>query len=492
MSLSQSVADRSRNAAAARVFLPALTNPPTSPHSWKFALERRIWFKKEGPKGNAARSVLTVLLWNSDESGRTWLGIHAIMEHCGFGNERTVRKALDLLVNDGWVTFTAHTWSSLTAEQLATGHKAPRRGDVGQAPNLYTVLSSRSQPSRPDLPTRPNLAPPTESPVDLTPQHICQGGPRQICQGEPPADLPPDPDPMGSVSRIESAEGATRAPSTLLSSKAKGSQEDWSWLPAWDLLVNLHAEKTKSVYGIAPLPPDMKRATRKAVAECLEGTALDFAATLRARGIQRELAQVRQDLATRLMSLYFKHDNEHLRTVKHALRDLPREFHARISDAMNAISRESHDNVNVPGRTAPLEVPAQGVKAEKAAQVTKSEAAEKPLPQAMPANTARAARRLMEALSAAPLREEPSTPRQVEPSRATRPTQEAAGPESRQLQEANDGANAPQTIQRSSGRPGAPRWGALGPTPAKMRRVSRLQVAEPEQATESPEPHPRE
>jgi hypothetical protein len=82
---------------------------------------------------------------------------------------------------------------------------------------------------------------------------------------------------------------------------------------------------------------------------------------------------------------------------------------------------------------------------------------------------------------------EPSKPSKAEPTpRPTKPAvpewltaeemeQEQERKRSPQLQEADAGAKASQTVQRSIGRPGAPRWGALAPTPAKVRRVSRLQ-----------------
>jgi hypothetical protein len=273
--------------------------------------------------------------------------------------------------------------------------------------------------------------------------------------------------------------------------QAQESQEGGAWLVAWNTLVHAHAEKTKAVYGVAPLPPDLKRDDRQAVAECLDGTALDLAAKLRERGMEREFVQVRQDLAGRVMTLYFKRDNEHLRRVKHALRDLPREFHARIIEAMQGILRESHD-AQSPRKTVELEQPSQGPKVEKPAEVKKIEAAEKP--QAMQANTAREARRIIEALSTPASGPEQAKRSQVEPT--PQPTKAKAEPtrtEPQRPQETgNERATASQTVQRSIGRPGAPRWGALGPTPTKVRRVSRLQLAEPEEATESAEPHPRE
>jgi hypothetical protein len=300
---------------------------------------------------------------------------------------------------------------------------------------------------------------------------------------------------------MESGEGATSAPSTHIFSKAQGSQGDWSWLEAWKVIEHAHADKTKGVYGVPPLPPDLKRDVRKAVAECLDGTALDLTAKLRARGIERELAQVRQDLASRVMALYFKNDNAHLRRVKHALRDLPREFHARITDAMHAISRESHD-ANPPRRPPvvvleekPVDAPTQ-----KAANPANSAPAEKPLP----VNVTRAcSRKVLEMLEAASPKDE-----------AAKPQSKAKEPDcSKAMQEQghNDVQRTPEAVlataspplQRSTGRLGAPRWGALVPTPTKVRSVSRLQLPEPEGAPngldggplsvdERPEPHPRE
>lgn len=481
MNVSQPVAGRSRNVESARSFFPVPANSassdessahlPTSAHGWKWTLHLRTW-STEGPKGNAARSVLTVLLWNSDGTGRTWLGIPAIMSKSGIGNERTVRKALEVLTSGGWLQLTPQTWSSLSAEQLAVGRQAPRRGDVGQAPNLYTVLAG-PQTSTPKASTRPGLTRTTGNPAEQTPRQICRGGQEQIYRGGPGANLPPDPNPSGSES-LKVSEGATSAPSTHHFFQAQETKGDWGWLDAWNVLVQQHAEKTSAVYGVAPLPPDLKREDRRAVAECLDGTAAELAATLRARGMARELVQVRHELAARVVALYFKRDNEHLRRVKHALRDLPREFHARIIEAKQAILRESHD-AKVPRRTPELEQPARDVKAETAAKLTKSESAEKPSAESMPSNTAREARKLMEALGGAPSQKEPPTrpaaPLHVEPA-------------------AQDVADTALAVPRLVGRAGAPRWGALAPTPTKLRRVSRLQPSE--EAVESLEPHPRE
>lgn len=470
MNVTHSGASRSRDVASARFFLPPSVisaEPSASPYGWKFDLSLRIW-TEAGPKGYAAKCVLATLLVSSDERGRTWLGIHAIMKRTGLGSERTVRGALDTLTNDGWIKRTAQTWSSLTAEQLALGRKAPRRGDLGQAPNLYTVLASPRPPVTSEAPTRPGLAQTTANPVEKTPLQKSRGGPLLNDTGGPPAFSHPDPYPLGSVSKEVREEREARSnQGTHLFSKSQDNKGEWAWLDAWNLLVQVHAEKTTAVYGVPPMSPDLKRDQRKEVAECLEGTAVELAAKLRARGIERELGQVTQDLAARVMTLYFKRDNEHLRRVKHALRDLPREFHARITEAMQAILRESHDNVSVPRRTVQLEQPAHENKAEKPAETTKLDSAEKPLSAQV---TGSCARQLLETLGATSPKEEPSKAVEVEPTRS-----EASSP-----------------VARSLGRAGAPRWGALPPVPTRSRRVSRLSPELPDEVVESVEPYPRE
>jgi hypothetical protein len=267
-------------------------------------------------------------------------------------------------------------------------------------------------------------------------------------------------------------------------------------------LVHAHAEKTKAVYGVWPLPPDLKTDLKQAVAKSLDETAADLAAKLRERGMERELEQVRQDLAGRVMALYFKRDNKHLRGVKHALRDLPREFDARIIEARQAILLESYDAQSprqTPEPVLELKPPAQGPKAEKAAEVTKVEAVEKPMPVQAMREFSRRAIELVEANSskaeppavARPVVEEPS-PTRTKPVLPDWFIEDLERSRQKAQEPAQNLPDEPRTLQRSIGRPGAPRWGALAPTPTKIRRVSRLQSAEPEDATENVEPHPRE
>jgi hypothetical protein len=392
--------------------------PAASPHAWKRGLQEKIW-SSQGPKGVVARSVLALLLWHADANGRVWLGIQAIASKIGAGSLRTVRNALDSLARQGWLRSTSQTWASLTAEQAAAGRPVPRRGDVGQAPNLYVLLDGSGRTAGSDEPEKiPAVPRPGLARVSLelqtkmeSPGQIEQGSPLQKSRGEPIANVHHDLDPKGSGSKIERAERAQRVDkSTHRVSKIRA--KDSAWLETWNVIVEAHAEKTKTVYGLPPLPPDLKRTQQQALAECLEGAAADVAARLRDRtGLMRDVRDVQRELVNRVMQLYFKRDNEHLRRVKHALRDLPREFHARITEAMQLLLRESHD----------LQKPRQPLPETKFVETTKP--VERPA-EAAQMNTAQEARRLLEALGGASSRDELKTERdtafvQDKPTRGT-------------------------------------------------------------------------
>jgi hypothetical protein len=277
--------------------------------------------------------------------------------------------------------------------------------------------------------------------------------------------LHPDLDHIEDLSMKESAEPAPRAEQgTHISSKSRERKD--AGLEAWNIIVEAHVEKTKAVYGLPPLAPDLKRDQRQALAESLDGAATEVRAKLHARtGIEQDIVEVQRTLAMRVMQLYFKRDNEHLRRVKHALRDLPREFHARITEAMQLVLRESHD-ATPPRRVQVEQAPECVESADKPAEVTAAKAPEriesvdkpvevatakapecvesvdKPVevvaskapdsaspphaasPQAS-MDTAREARRILEALNAKSPQQElskPSNPEAQVPAQPTRPT----------------------------------------------------------------------
>ncbi|HRI69654.1 MAG TPA: hypothetical protein PK156_35740 [Polyangium sp.] len=317
----------------------------------------------------------------------------------------------------------------------------------------------------------------------------------------------------------------------------KSSKKGAEKLLSWDVLVEAHIEKTKTVYGLPPLPPDLKHADRKALAALLDGAAAEVHAQLHERtGLTHDIAEVRSDLAKRVMHLYFKNDNPHLRRVKHALRDLPREFHARLIEARQALLRESHDAA--PPRRVQLEQPIVHVDSvDKPVEETKQEqleqpkesststhkpasmegvaSADKPVnvapsktsepasppppnPPSTSVNTAREARKLLEALSVPSPQQELFKRPSAEVPKPT-PLKRPVLPEWMQaeLEQARASADKPaparksfeqkpledkpssapprgQQVERPLGRSGAPRWGAVGPRPAKVRRAPKL------------------
>jgi len=182
----------------------------------------------------------------------------------------------------------------------------------------------------------------------------------------------------------------------------------------------------------------LKRAQQQALAECLDGAAHEVRAKLRDRtGVARDVRDVQRELVIRVMQLYFKRDNEHLRRVKHALRDLPREFHARITEAMQLLLRESHD----------LQKPRQPMPEKQFVETSKPIERPAAVPsEAVQMNTAHEARRLLEVLGGTPSREELATERD--------PVFVQDKP-----------APGLQVVAR----PGALRWGAMAPRPITQR-----------------------
>lgn len=451
MNTSHAAASRSRSAES-RTFSPervsedtqsASASPPSAPtHAWIPPLRRRL-LNKQTKIGSSAKLVLTTLFEHVDPDGRTWVGVETIAEDANFGSTQTVRKALQKLEEAGWLRIVPQTWSSLTAEQTAVGRKPPRRGDVGQAPNLYIVLDGHGNPA--SGPTRPGLArisSPCSSPEDVVtedPPQILEAGPCKKQNGGPLSNPIDDQDPSEDCSMKESGEGC--APDTHISSKipSKGSGN----LAAWDVLVAAHIERSKGSYPLPPLRPDVKREQREELAKALDDAATHVCAKLHTRiGVEQTFVEVRRDLAKRVMHLYFERDNEHLRRVKHALRDLPREFHARLTEAMNIVLRESID-ATPPRRAQVAPAPEPVVHADKPREIepktqpepttSRVESSDKPVEVAQQkapkrvvhAEVARCGRALLEAMNAAMT----ETKKLEEPSKPALPVRKLVKPE---------------------------------------------------------------
>jgi len=517
MNISHAAASRTRSVESGAFFPERVshttTNDPRlpsspSPNGWKFSLVDRVW-EDGGPASVQARAVLAVLIRCADQDGQAWPGIRTLMRKTQIKTERTLQKALDELVRGKWLRIVRQTWASLTDVQTTAGKIAPRRGDIGQATNLYLVLDGRGRPAAPQALLGPGLARTSNGPStdEATLPQNDRGGLPQNDRGGPPANLHPDPDHNGSIPEEESAEpvASVPAPDTHISSEIR--KKSGVNLEAWDVLVEAHVEKTTAVYSLPPLRPDLRREQREDLATALDGAAAEVRAKLHARtGVEQAFVDVRRDLANRLIHLYFKNDSAHLRRVKHALRDLPREFHARLTEAMNAALRESIDAT--PPRRA-LVVPASDpvVHTDKPVEIepktkpesttTRVESADKPTEVALPkppervvhADVARGARGLLEALKAStPETKKPEEPAktafvkleeaQVSEDKPPKGAGEQDKPESMpsrtfEQQLSEDKPESTSRQERPLGRSGAPRWGAIGPRPTKGSSVQK-------------------
>lgn len=516
MNISHAAASRSRSVEP-RVFFPETVSQTTvgdtglsrssSPNAWKFELLDRVWDDK-GPPSVYASAVLTVLIRIADKEGRAWPGVQTLMRRAKIKSERTLQKALDELVCGKWLRIVPQTWASLTEVQTAAGKRAPRRGDCGQATNLYVILDGQGREAALGSSTGPTLArTSTESPETTgSPLQKDRGGPLQKDRGGPPANLHPDPDQGGSISK-EAREQRVPRVETNTHISSKSSKKGEVNLEGWTVIVEAHTEKTKTTYCLPPLPPDLKRDQREALATAIDGAAAEVRAKIQQRtGVERDFAEVRRELAERVMTLYFKRDNEHLRRVKHALRDLPREFHARLTEAMQGLLRESHD-VTPPRRAIVEEAPERFVSEDKPApnpRKTQLEAPKQPIESVdkprkdLSKTTALEARRLLEALNTSPQQElfRPSRTSAEKPKREqieSEQAQTSADKPSHDKPERKKFEDKPSPesfedkpssrFERPLGRTGAPRWGAIGPRPTKMRRANKLTPddAEPEE-----------
>lgn len=485
------------------------TDPPVSPLAWIRPFRTRL-LDGETKHGKSETWVLVKLLEHVDRDGRAWVSIETIAKGARL-TPQTARKALHTLEKTGWLLINPHSWTTLTKEQAALGRKPPRRGDVGQATNVYVILDGNGNlacnQTRPGLArVEPLIASPANSPT--TPSQKQEGGPSQKQEGGPLSKLIGDLAPSEDRSMKVSVE---RVPSidTSTHNFTKSPKTEDGNLEAWNVIVEVHAEKTKAVHGLPPLPPDLKREQRQALADLLDGAVLEVRATVRERtGIEREFGEVRRELIKRAMNLYFKADTPHLRRVKHALRDLPRDFHACLSEARQTFLRECHDAAQ-PRRT-PLGNPHERVvSVDKPAEITPQERHKEPelAPvdkprEAASSNTAVEARRLLEVLSAqlqpseTSKFERPKIPAISRPIVTDTDTQRADKPvqdkpvqdkqsssdtisfEQKRFEDKPAQDKPASRFDRPLGRTGAPRWGSIGPRPTKVRDVKKLTTEE--------------
>jgi hypothetical protein len=237
-----------------------------------------------------------------------------------------------------WLAAARMTWRELTAYCRAAGRPLPRRDHLGCGPYLWTVLDGEGRPA-----SEFGVATPRPGPVRTRP--------REAASPEAPSDEASAP-----------AEGASPAPASSApsapSSADNGTPEAEA---AWVELVEAHAKRAEAVYGLRPPRPAVSSEQKRTMAEQLAAAAVTLAARMRERtGADVDAADVRPQLAARVVALYFKREGTggYLRRERHPLRDLSREIHARVTEAMEALLREHVEAAPPPPRrVVPAAVP---------------------------------------------------------------------------------------------------------------------------------------
>lgn len=534
MNISRESASRSRSGESCafsdfvsrQTAIAASTDPPASPKAWIRPFRTRL-LTEETDLSKSEVWILTTLLEYVDPDGRCWPSLDTIAQGARLSLQ-TARAALQTLEINGWLSIDPHTWTTLTQEQAALGRPIPGRDHGGQAPNLYVVLDGTHHlacnPARLRL-ARVALLSASPANSQGGPCEKPEGGPYEKPKGEPLVKVTDDLDHSEDRSKKVSVEQVSNDTHTF----SKSQKTDEGALEAWEVVAKAHDEKSISVHRVGSDDLGIKREIKCAVAKCLDGVALEVRATIHARtDIARDFADVRLELAKRVMALYFANTADHLRKTKHALRDLPLEFRARLIEARQALLRESHDAAE-PRRPALESSPTNRVSSDKPAEIQPLErnsareltSTAKPR-EGMSASTVVEAKRVLEVLAGLTKPElvRPSTeqppPRKPTPTEEKReaqahvdtdkPTQDTPLPGSSRTQsfeqqsfedkasrvahpekptksaairaadeelDQDKPTNSPHG-ERPLGRSGAPRLVSIGPRPIKVREVKKL------------------
>jgi Helix-turn-helix domain len=388
MSLSHAVAGRSRVMDDPRLFANydvgqptrsrGALNPPSSGHAWKYGLRRR--YAVEGPSSVFAGRVWAILMDHTDAAGRTWISLATLMDETGIGSERTARKALRLLVSQGWLRVEPMSWARLRAEQSALGRCVPFRMDPGQAPNLYTLLDGQGGPVGAAARTMGTAAGPgiarTTQDFDQTPLHISRGGPLLHCPGEPPADLHPDLEDPEQRTKTESVEHGAR-PKQHTHDFVVGQGEEPAFdSKKWAIIVEAHRKQTIAAGLLAPGAPKVRPDDRQTMLDMLEGSLVEVSARIRARvNVTPDADELTQALAEKAMERYFAHKSPYNVAAKWHLKTLHNEFHARLCEAADDVERAYlRAHRNAAPRPEPRKVEPEQLDPEILAEIQKAEA----------------------------------------------------------------------------------------------------------------------
>ena len=322
------------------------------PTRWKHAFEALVWSKKLAIE---LRGVLLTILRVSDILGRVWWGQSALAELAGC-SDRTLRRFLPVLVQQGFLRLERMTFDSLTKLQNALGLPPPERSDDGRAPNLMTLLVEGKPACEVDFAQGRSTRRTHEEDGRDEPRpgiaRVVPHGP--VVQGEPrtkASDIPPDKvadDLLGSAFLTRSVgEDLTRATHPTFEVDAQEHKTPPSTFSghsteekAWKALNAAYDTQYCRVYRIRPTNKLVSRDDQQALTDCLVESVDVFEARLHERRVQIEKLAVEplEMLANEALRAWFDTPgaNDYLRRVSHRMRALRADLPYRLRKAMEA------------------------------------------------------------------------------------------------------------------------------------------------------------
>lgn len=319
---------------------------------WRRAFLDLVWSKRLPLN---LRAVLLTILRYSDPLGRIWWGQAMLAEQAGC-SDRTLRRLLPQLVELGYLRIEAMTFAALTNAQRALGLSLPNHDDVGQAPNLLTLLVN-GEPAC-ELDTRPRNSPKPSIGQDkpgpgiartLPPGQDVQGGPRTKWPEIPPDKMADDL--LGSTDLTRNVGGDPERPPPLPSSEVNGEGqkgiEPTEKSPtsishdAWQALNEAYDAHYRSTYCTGPMNKFVTREEKNALTTCLIESTDNFKACLRQRGVNVDALEGKplEMLANEALRTWFQTPggNGYLRRVSHRLSELRKDLPHHARNAITAL-----------------------------------------------------------------------------------------------------------------------------------------------------------
>lgn len=509
MNLSQAVAGRSRNVDAARFFshpredssLPredsstqgaSTSNASVVALPWKSAIFGRI----RGALRGQRHHVMEALVRLSDATDATcWVAMATLAREARV-DIKTARKHVHALVNvGGFLRAEPMTWAQLCAHRRAAGRRVPHQDNDRNAPYLFTVLDGvgRRASALPEVERLPHFGarlgrPPrrvqgSRRPVTSEPKTralVTDEG-YQMCErrGLPHVvpELSVDPTDQEKSVLVPQA-GTGIEEHTFLISSSKGEGDPWH--EAWKAILEAYAVHYRGVYQASPptprqLKPDDPKEAGGYLAEKAGGLAV------RLNVLEQEALRI---LADRTLAIWLKRKgtDDFLVRVSHPLWALCQDLPASVNEAFKALVSEhapptvqkAPEKVEKPGASW-AEIDAARREAVQRFIGGSSKPTSRPDLRPMPEKPANVSSpEIREVASPAPNESGKGEPTPVRP-KASRP----AHP--RRIE-------ALPKLSRPESKRSGPRWGNVGPRPARMRHARAMKSTEHNAEPDEPDP----